>query len=394
MKKVALVLDGLGIGGIERVAADYSKIFNNLGYEVTVINLVPEQVEMKPQFSIKSKFINFSFSRKEAPEQYAQFVKRYWWGRYLYPVIFTILQIWIILKKIFFKLKYRLGKYDVVISFASHFNDLTFVANNFVKADKKLSWLHGALYGYALISDGYLNLYNKIHNLVVLVDDAQKETLTYNKQLDLNINKLYNPTYFTNDNVSKEKIKELRSKYGNYLLMVARFSYPHKDHYTVIKAFSKIVKTVGDINLVLVGDGPEMEKVRKYTANFGKKVSEKVYFIGATNDVKEYYAAAKILVHASVAGEGLPTVILEALSQSIPVVSTDSKVGPREILGNNEYGLLSGVEDPDDMAKKVIGLLSNSQEYNKYVVAGSERIKAFHPKVIENKLENILETID
>lgn len=393
MKKVALVLDGLGIGGIERVAADYSKIFENLGYEVTVINLAPKQVEMKSQFSIKSKFINFSFSRKEAPEQYAQFVKRYWWGRYLYPVIFTILQVWIVLKKIFFKLKYRLGKYDIVISFASHFNDLTFVANNFVKADKKLSWLHGALYGYALISDGYLNLYNKIHNLIVLVDDAQKETLIYNRQLNLNINKLYNPTYFTNG-VSKERVRELRDRYGNYLLMVARFSYPHKDHYTVIKAFSKIVKTVSDINLVLVGDGPEMEKVRKYTANFGKKVSEKVYFVGATNDVKEYYAAAKILVHASVAGEGLPTVILEALSQSIPVVSTDSKVGPREILGNNEYGLLSEVENPDDMAKKVISLLSNNELYKQYVEFGNERIKDFYPQVIENRLLNILKSLD
>lgn len=393
MKKVALVLDGLGIGGIERVAADYSKIFENLGYEVTVINLAPKQVEMKSQFSIKSKFINFSFSRKEAPEQYAQFVKRYWWGRYLYPVIFTILQVWIVLKKIFFKLKYRLGKYDIVISFASHFNDLTFVANNFVKADKKLSWLHGALYGYALISDGYLNLYNKIHNLIVLVDDAQKETLIYNRQLNLNINKLYNPTYFTNG-VSKERVRELRDRYGNYLLMVARFSYPHKDHYTVIKAFSKIVKTVSDINLVLVGDGPEMEKVRKYTANFGKKVSEKVYFVGATNDVKEYYAAAKILVHASVAGEGLPTVILEALSQSIPVVSTDSKVGPREILGNNEYGLLSEVENPDDMAKKVISLLSDNELYKQYVEFGNERIKDFYPQVIENRLLNILKSLD
>lgn len=393
MKKVALVLDGLGIGGIERVAADYSKIFENLGYEVTVINLAPKQVEMKSQFSIKSKFINFSFSRKESPEQYAQFVKRYWWGRYLYPVIFTILQVWIVLKKIFFKLKYRLGKYDIVISFASHFNDLTFVANNFVKADKKLSWLHGALYGYALISDGYLNLYNKIHNLIVLVDDAQKETLIYNRQLNLNINKLYNPTYFTNG-VSKERVRELRDRYGNYLLMVARFSYPHKDHYTVIKAFSKIVKTVSDINLVLVGDGPEMEKVRKYTANFGKKVSEKVYFVGATNDVKEYYAAAKILVHASVAGEGLPTVILEALSQSIPVVSTDSKVGPREILGNNEYGLLSEVENPDDMAKKVISLLSDNELYKQYVEFGNERIKDFYPQVIENRLLNILKSLD
>lgn len=393
MKKVALVLDGLGIGGIERVAADYSKILKSLGYDVTVVNLVPNKKEMAINFSDNSRFINFNFSKLEAPEQYAQFIKRGWWGRYLYPIMFTVLKLWIFLKRIYFKLRYHESEYDVVISFASHFNDLTFVAENFIRAKKRVSWSHGALYGYGLISDGYLNLYNKIHNLIVLVDDAQKETLTYNRQLDLNISKLYNPTYFTR-NISEPKVERIKQKYGRYLLMVARFSYPHKDHYTVIKAFKKISETDENISLMLIGDGPDFEKIQQYAKNLGEEVYKRIFFMGALSDVKEYYAAAEILVHASVAGEGLPTVIIEALSQGVPVVSTDSKVGPREILGNDKYGLLTEVENSDEMADKVLKLLTNRSLYDKYAKYGLKRVRDFAPDAIKIKLQNILERLE
>ena len=95
-------------------------------------------------------------------------------------------------------------------------------------------------------------------------------------------------------------------------------------------------------------------------------------------------------MHASVAGEGLPTVILEALAQSIPVVSTDSKVGPREILGNNEYGLLSKVKDYKDMSNKIRLLLEDEKLYEKYKKLGEKRANDFRPNVIREKLNKIL----
>ena len=95
-------------------------------------------------------------------------------------------------------------------------------------------------------------------------------------------------------------------------------------------------------------------------------------------------------MHASVAGEGLPTVQLEAMAYGLPQVVTDSKVGPREILGNDEYGLLSRVKDPDDMAKQIHRLLSDDDLYQFYVRASKRRIKDFQPDTIRTKLEKIL----
>ena len=42
--------------------------------------------------------------------------------------------------------------------------------------------------------------------------------------------------------IDDEKVNRLKEKYGKYLLMVSRFQYPHKDQFTVIKAFNILIK--------------------------------------------------------------------------------------------------------------------------------------------------------
>lgn len=115
-----------------------------------------------------------------------------------------------------------------------------------------------------------------------------------------------------------------------------------------------------------------------------------VIFAGNQTDVQNYYSAAKILAHASVAGEGLPTVLLEAMGLGIPVVCTDSKVGPKEILGNNDFGLLTRVQDPEDMADKLYQLFSNDELYHHYQKMGKSRMAAFSKSAIKTQIEDCL----
>lgn len=393
--KIALVFDGLITGGVERVGTDYAKLLCELGHEVTVINLCPKLDEMKDEFPNECRYKKVIFPRKFAPEQYAKLVKLNTIGRFIYPIIYLFLTILNVFYKFFCRFYFNLREeYDISIAFSGHFNDLTFVASNFVKSRRKMCWLHGALYGYILISDGFLNLYKKIKNLVVLVDDAQEEVLCYNKNLNLSIYKMYNPTYIKNKEINSDMIKSLKDKYGNFMLMVSRFDYPHKDHYTVINSFEIIRKKYKkDINLVLVGSGPEEERVKEYTNSLGDEISKYVHFVGNQREVQNYFKAAHILVHASVAGEGLPTVMLEALASELPMVVTDSKVGPREILKDNEYGLLCNVQDPSDMACKINHILNDKSLYDKYKVKGRERIKDFEPEKIKKQLDDVLKKV-
>ena len=397
--KIAMVFDGLGYGGIEKVGKDYAKIIQTLGWELDIYNLNPSQTDMEEQFPEGISIIHRKFPRKICTEFYSRTLRMAWWGRFVYPIVWLVLSIFlriyrILIREIPFgytfmhkkrvRIKERKKEYDIAIAFSGHVNDLTYVAEQFVKAREKMCWLHGALYSYILIMDGFLNLYAKIKNLIVLNTDAQEEVFFANQYLDVNIKKLYNPTTIMEQELEKGKIAELKNKYGDFLLMAARFSYPHKDHYTVIDAV-KILKEVHhrDVKVLFAGEGPEEEKVKTYTKKTG--MGQNVVFLGNKKDIHNYYAASFIVVHASVAGEGLPTVMLEALALGKPIVATDSKVGPREILGDNQYGLLCKVQDSADMADKIEGLYVDEAKYRYYAKKGKERIEDFTVEKIKGE---------
>lgn len=393
--KIAMVFDGLQIGGIERVGADYARILSELGHDITVVNLMPNRTEMEKEFPKNCKWIRFVYPRRVTAEQYAQLTKKGFLGTGCYCAAMLIMPIISFAYKMKFKVNYPQNEFDLTIAFSGHFNDLDFVSRKFLKSKKKMCWLHGALYSYFLISDGYIKLYEKIKNLIVLVDDAQEEALSYNKGLELNIHKLYNPTFIKNREINSTHVEELNQKYGKFVLMVSRFQYPHKDQYTVAKMLDIVrEKYHEDLDLVFVGDGPDEESVKKYVMTLSQDTQKHIHFEGNRFDVQDYYKAAFLLVHASVAGEGLPTVMIEAMSYRLPMVVTDSKTGPREILGENEYGLLCRVKDPEDMANKVKKIASDSDLYNYYVLKSDERIKDFSPKVIKERLKSILEEVE
>ena len=256
--------------------------------------------------------------------------------------------------------------------------------------DKKISHAEATALEYIVRS-----VFNCERFGVMGVADAQEEALSYNKDLKLSIHKLYNPTFIKNREINCVHVEELKQKYGKFVLMVSRFEYPHKDQYTVAKMLDIVrEKYHEDLDLVFVGDGPDEEKVKKYVMTLPPKIQEHIHFEGSRLDVQDYYKAAFLLVHASVAGEGLPTIMIEAMSYGLPMVVTDSKTGPREILGENEYGLLCRVKDPEDMADKVEKLASDPKLYCHYMEKSAERIDAFLPRTIEKQLESILKEVE
>ncbi len=56
--------------------------------------------------------------------------------------------------------------------------------------------------------------------------------------------------------------------------------------------------------------------------------------------------------------EGFPNSLLEALACNTKIVSTNCKSGPREIIGNNEYGILVNVGDHIALAEGIIKALN------------------------------------
>lgn len=109
----------------------------------------------------------------------------------------------------------------------------------------------------------------------------------------------------------------------------------------LIRAFAPLADETG-ARLLILGEGEERGRLEAEIAAGG--LGEVVALNGATENPHAYLARAALMVLSS-EHEGLPTVIIEALAQGCPVVSTDCPSGPAEILSGGTLGPLVPVGD-------------------------------------------------
>ena len=82
-------------------------------------------------------------------------------------------------------------------------------------------------------------------------------------------------------------------------------------------AVSELTKTNPRIRLILIGDGPEREKVEALAQRLD--LAERVYFLGRVPNLADYYAAADCVISTSFY-DTYPNVIKEALWCGLPVI--------------------------------------------------------------------------
>ncbi|GHD12685.1 hypothetical protein GCM10016234_17370 [Tianweitania populi] len=126
------------------------------------------------------------------------------------------------------------------------------------------------------------------------------------------------------------------------LLTVARFT-PQKGHAVLLDAMRMLVDRVAmPYQLLLVGDGPERETIEAQVDELGLR--DRVRFLGERRDVADLLCAADLVILPSLF-EGLPLVVLEAMSAGVPVVATRIG-GTTEALGEDHAWLA----EPGDVA--------------------------------------------
>lgn len=119
-----------------------------------------------------------------------------------------------------------------------------------------------------------------------------------------------------------------------------------KDYSTLLNAFAVLRQRV-DARLLILGEGECRAELEAQARRMD--ISDSVFMPGFVKDTAPYYHHADLHVLSST-GEGLPTVIIEALAAGTPVVSTDCPSGPREILCGGQFGHLVQVGDVEALA--------------------------------------------
>jgi glycosyltransferase involved in cell wall biosynthesis len=131
---------------------------------------------------------------------------------------------------------------------------------------------------------------------------------------------------------------------------------------TAQKAFSVLIRSFALVRksrparLLILGEGEERPMLEALIRQLG--LQEDVDLPGFVSNPYPYMANASLFVLSS-RWEGLPTVLVEAMSLGTPVVSTDCPSGPREILKSGQYGQLVPMDDPDAMALAIQNSLAN-----------------------------------
>ena len=153
---------------------------------------------------------------------------------------------------------------------------------------------------------------------------------------------------------------------------VGRLQDPCKRTSDIIRALPKVLDSIPEAQLLIVGSGPDEGMLRALAAKLG--VTEKVVFAGYQAEPRPYYELMSVFVLAS-ANEAFGLVLVEAMLSELPVVAT--RVGGiLTVVQEGKTGLLVEPEKPDKIASKIIELAREPELRFKMGRAGKARARA------------------
>jgi glycosyltransferase involved in cell wall biosynthesis len=207
----------------------------------------------------------------------------------------------------------------------------------------------------------------KIHNL-----DEGKIHLIYN---GINIHKIIESC----NEIEKIEIPETIPKpllIGSVGRLSEQKGYPY-----LIEAMKLVTTKINHVKLFIVGDGELREELLGLTKLLN--LTDYVSFLGLKDNVPSILKNFDLFVLSSL-WEGLPTVVMEAMVCSVPVIATNIP-GTRELIEDGKTGFLVEPQNIDGLANKVIEVLENETLRIFISVNAFKEVQNYDMKEIGNK---------
>jgi len=170
--------------------------------------------------------------------------------------------------------------------------------------------------------------------------------------------------------------------------------YHHRGLDVLLEAAPKIVKEVPETKLVLLGDGPEMKKLKEIVKQ--KKLDSNVEFKGWIDrkDIPEHLSNASIgigpLKRTTVTENALPIKVLEYMASSLPIIAKTGTL-PEDVLKDNENGWF--VENSSELCEKIIKLEQNPELVEKMGKNSLSMVQKFSWEIIVKSIIDIYEQL-
>lgn len=333
------------IGGVQRVTAVIAKELAK-DYDVTIVTFdKPEQKDISlyglNEVDITYRF--FDYPKAPAWKQKCCKAYSYLYRKYL-PQIRITSDIYShssfpSQKRNALAKELATGMYDVIIGVHAPLATRLASCRKRLKGVKTIGWIHNsyeALFGERSVYIGpelckhYEFQLKKLDETVVLYQyDAQ--------QYHFPTKVIYNPLTLTPGQKSKGDSKKF--------LAVGRFSRLHKGFDLLIEGFRIFAEKDHEWTLDIVGEGVEEKSYKKLIKDY--QLEDRIHIHPFTNQIQDFYSNAQVYVLSS-RWEGMPLVLMEAMSHGLPIISSDLAVC-QEIMG--DFGMYFSVGDVKGMAR-------------------------------------------
>ena len=209
-----------------------------------------------------------------------------------------------------------------------------------------------------------------------------------NKILKLNSVKIFNPIKIESFN-KKLRIDYFRNFNGIKILSIGRLT-DQKNHITIFKSLNILKKNKINFKFYLIGAGYKLNELKQYVESH--KLSACVKFGGYKLNAQEYIRSSDLFILSS-KYEGLPNVLIEAQLQNVPIISSDCRTGPKEILLNGKLGYMFKVDNYTSLSQLIINFSRDKRKFLEKAKLAKKYLYRFDFEKNLSKYQNIVNKI-
>jgi len=223
---------------------------------------------------------------------------------------------------------------------------------------------------------------NKLYNNITVLTSVDKDLI---KNKFKNVYVMPNPLAF-------HAVTSLPSK-EHTIIAAGRLEDWHTKGFDIlIKAWAKICKTHPTWTLKIAGAGTKQQK--EFILNLAQEanIKDRVELLGFQEDLKSLFKKAAIFVLSS-RYEGFGLVLIEAMSQGCSCIAADYKGRQKEIITNNENGIIIEPDNIEELSNALTKLLINDKFRREIAEKAIERSHFYDIRNITNKWEELLLSI-
>ena len=174
----------------------------------------------------------------------------------------------------------------------------------------------------------------------------------------------------------------------NRVVVAAGRLTPQKGFDRLIPAFAQVAERHPDWKLRIYGGGAKRKELQRLIAEHD--LAGNVALMGTTRDLGAEFAKASVFALSSRV-EGMPMVLLEAMSKGLPIVSFDCPTGPRQLLTPGHDGLLVPNGDVDAFATTLLELIEDDEKRKRMAAAALETAHRYDLDVVGRQWNDLLQ---